>query len=87
MSTQNSRNIKLLSVSNDHTVFIRFQGSSDLMEMKALEVKQDNAGNIEYMILDRKIHSNEEMLHLQSENKIVRSFSVSGAYVTELRST
>lgn len=83
-----NRAIKHLKLGDDMTVHIRMTGSTSLIEAKALEVRYDQAGNINYLMLDRLIHKpNESAFDSNIDGQVQPSFALFGCYVSVLDAT
>lgn len=85
MSSKSNRVIKQFSISEDNRVYIRFQGVSNLIEAKVLELKLDDQGNYKSILLDRIIHrSHEDYFECFFDSGWKKGFYVTGAFVSEL---
>ena len=85
MSTDNARVIKQLTIGADNTIYIRFRGSSNLVEAKALEIDLDEQGEVKYLLLDRIIHRPaEQRYECNIDDTWKKGFNIAGCFVTEL---
>ena len=85
MST-NNRVIKKISLNEEtRNLVIQFRGSSNAIEVKALDFRKDKDGNVVYLLLDRLIHkASEAVFDCCLNDEWGAGFSVKGCYVTEL---
>ncbi|WP_427551913.1 hypothetical protein ACQE3D_25360 (plasmid) [Methylomonas sp. MS20] len=70
------------------TVYIRLFGFSKAITAKCLELRTDKKDNINYLLLDRLIHSCSDVgFELIKPNHERVLYSVSGCYISELSKT
>jgi hypothetical protein len=83
MSNKQSRVIKQMRISEDNTLYIRFKGTTNLIEAKILELKIDEQDKPYYILLDRLIHKQDETnFESHIENNWTTGFNVSGCFVS-----
>lgn len=81
------RTIKLLYVTSENELIIRFRGKRDAIKAKILESQQlPNERKVVYL-LDRLIHRDNEDFEFDKSSGVVGDCSPSGCYVTSLSVT
>jgi hypothetical protein len=83
MSNKQNRVIKQMRISEDNTLYIRFRGTTNLIEAKILELKKDEQDKPYYILLDRLIHKQDESsFESHIEDNWGAVFNLSGCFVS-----
>jgi hypothetical protein len=83
MSATNVRVIKEIKFGAENSVYFRFQGRSDLVEAKVLDIQKNAIGEPSFILLDRLIHKHgEDYFHVKKGELWDGNFRVSGCYVS-----